>query len=545
MMKPMQKKYRLLWLTALCLLASSLIVGLYPSPAHAQDGNGLDETPSPTPEPPVIVGTRERPVLPEGVRLLVRVEALQEEIERLEIEIEQEEGPQRRFQLDPAETIFIDYRDGTTEYQYIWQIEDEREVRLFEPVNVTYRVRTTDGRRDEEETTFILEHQLGTWRSEESEQLVLYWKDAGVNGELHLREQREVVDFLAEETGFDEKLEFVIYLQSDQFCQEVPVLRADDENDGESTATAEAEPETEVVYIDAGVQVPCDRQEMLNLYRQDNIVPVLVSDLSFFTVQQAIITQMVTVAYQEQWGDAQLPEWFVTGLGLLYGKNAPGGALEFARDVWQQDQLLTLGQLSSSLDELSNASDRDLWEVQAYLLVLFLADEYGADAPFAIARRIDSDTSFDEALDTITTDALPTIYNHWQAWLIQPRADQAVAWDPYVGITPTPSSTFTPSPLPPTRTPIPTATITLTPSSTERPGRVITVTQPLFPTRTPTATVSPLPPGSLRRPTAPPAENTDSSGEDEEELPCIGGLGVLLLPLIGFVFARKRRQHDF
>jgi len=161
-----------------------------------------------------------------------------------------------------------------------------------------------------------------------------------------------------------------------------------------------------------------------------------------------------------------------------------------------------------------------LWIAESYLLTLYLASRYGADAPFKLAKALEQNTTFDDALTKIGNISVDTLVTDWRNWLLGPDAEAALRWTPYFDTTPTPTASDTP---------VPTQTNTLLPAQIP--------THTPFPSRTPiplTPSNTPLPAGSLRTRKSAPASNSPNSGT------CPGSLALVVLP-VGIVIVKERK----
>ena len=241
------------------------------------------------------------------------------------------------------------------------------------------------------------------------------------------------------------------------------------------------------------------------------------------------------------WDDNNdIPAWFRHGLTRYYAPNGYGTALGTVKRASQQDRLIRLPEMTTLPDETASDSEIELWQAQAYVLTLYLAENYGANAPFEIASLLSDNTSFLDALSQVADASLERIYSAWTVWVNTNRAEEVILWNPYKPITPTPTATFTATDIPPTRTATVTRTITLTPSDT--PVFVPATLRVTFPSLTPTPTASntPLPPGAFDNPTPVASPDTNDSNGGL----CGTGIGALVLPVAGMIFAQRKRKTN-
>jgi hypothetical protein len=174
-----------------------------------------------------------------------------------------------------------------------------------------------------------------------------------------------------------------------------------------------------------------------------------------------------------------IPQWFRTGLEIVYQAQPPPDAYALAERVARGD-LQTLRELEETGDA-NNARFR----TQSYGMLLYLLDQAGLDALFDFARLAPRMTDFDAAFRSAfgyDVDALPRL---WRDWLFTQRAFDVYGYTPYAGAlyTAVPSATLSPTPTV-TNTPIPLVFSSSTPRPTWTP-------------RPPTPTVTPLPAGGF------------------------------------------------
>jgi hypothetical protein len=229
-------------------------------------------------------------------------------------------------------------------------------------------------------------------------------------------------------------------------------------------------------------------------------VEVLRSSPQIDVLQDQISEIIAADAYDTLWKAAAEPPplWFRAGISARYDVVGHTFALLTARDADRTNQLLSLSELAVPAVVMANDHGASVraWNAQSYLLTLYLAAQFGADAPVKIAQQIGQKGKFADALSAVGNGAkIEDLYASWKDWLFSPAADEAVAWSPYLTDA---TATHTPSPTDfPTLTPTdsgPTATDTplFSKTSTPRPSRTPPPTDtPNLPTNTP------LPPGSL------------------------------------------------
>ena len=463
--------------------------------------------------------------LPSLISFRVRVTVPVAEVEEITLTLEQENGFIQRIPLELEESLLTDF-DFAAEYVLNWEFERANNLQFFALLTYRFDVLTADGETSTAEDSIIVEHQgVGEWESISNDDIALYWSTPSFTGEGQLEELSETLEILQSYSNFDDPLAFAIYDLDPEFCQELP-----------NAETGELESVVTVV----GERFQCDPDDMLILYERANVIPIIPTNMGFTPMSDTLTLALVNHVYSNQWVSADIPAWFLTGLPVLYTRTGNRRALGNTQRAALEDRLLTLNQMNTLPDE---ATDTELWEGQAYLLTLYLAEQYGAETPFEIGAVISAETSFEQALVDITGNTIDGIYRGWAIWMTTDAPSDVIFWNPYLDATPTPMPTRTPRATLPPATPVPTATITLTP--TDRPLRTPEperATRELLPTATATASTTPLPSGGLDTPANNP---TDSSSGDESNGICGTGIGAMILPAFGLIFAWRRRQtHD-
>jgi hypothetical protein len=506
--------------THLLGLLICMVVALNFLPAHAQDDD---------PDTGKIVITRVIPVLPSAIRFRVRVAALQDEIEQINLRVEQEDGVVETFQRDAPLELFIDWGEET-EYEIIWNIRDVP-LRPFGEMTYRFEVLTTDGEVSVAEETFVFEHFLEgpeQWQSVSSDALTIYSRGETIDWSNYLDNLAESIALLRENTGYSAPIGLVIYPKATEFCQENEPTE-DNPN-----------PEPPLVVVSEEIGFPCDPADMVQLYANSGLTIAYVDQSDFFTQERDVFAAIFDLAYSDLWQGVEVPAWFKEGLRQLYNRTNQGQTIAAVQRANQEERMLPLNQMNTYPDE---GADSSLWQAQAYGLTLYLADTYGATVPFEIAQTVSPTASLNAAIEAATGESINRLYAQWVLWLDTPKAIAAAGWNPYLETTPTPQSTRTASPIPPTHTPRPTATITPTPSSTyrgvivESPFRITLAP----PTQIPSITPTPLPPGSLNvsNSTPTPAETDEDSGGL-----CGTGIGVIMLPVFGIIWSKKRQRKN-
>lgn len=461
--------------------------------------------------------------LPTAINFRVNLTVPEAEIQGITLDLTQESGFERHIELDLEPSVF--FRSETAmEYQYTFELLEVTDIAVFEAISFEF---TVEVESLEEPLTAksqaIVEHQVARrWFGTGDDDLRLYWVNEHLAGENYLGDLLPVLTLLKFQTNYDTPIRFVIYEPNTAFCQQLTL------DDGTVL---------DVIFAD-GLVYSCNPADVKTFYTNLGFNYLEIGNTQPQTITNTLTETLVNIVYGPRWDGADVPLWFQVGLGLFYVNNGQPTMLSLAQRASQQDQLLNLTQLT-------NTEDRSpLWEAQAYLLTLYLAESYGASAPADIALAIHSDVNFNEALQMVTNDTLERIYAAWSIWVNSPRTSEVVLWNPYQATTPTPTPTLTPTDIPPSPTTRPSPTIT--PTSTRIPLYVppieATATRGI-PTLRPTASFTPLPPGYFDTPTVAPATPKPKADSSSSGGVCGTGIGATLIPVIGLLVARRKR-HD-
>lgn len=527
-------------LLVLLIAAGGLVPGI--QPVRAQDDGDDQDT-------GIIFGYNTPEILfPAALRFLVQVNAPSDKLASILLSIEPEESLPRQFALDLKGDLY-NSTDTISEFIFTWRLSDEPTPVPFEDVSFTWRVETLEGEVSTATGEFrFVDVRRGRWQTAgEDTPLILHWHNAALGGEtLQADILRLVYGLLQRQTGLRPTFEFAIYDRDVELCETVELP------DSDQTATAlisryPAAPDDG--GDDAGDQddaaerlvwFPCSGTAYEQRYAEAGIIFLQRTSPHYPDLGNQVIRAMVRDTYRMLWQDIPVPDWFVNGLASFYLPR-PGSMVDI-KPYARSNTLQGIAGLSQAPSPDSEIYDR--WVAEAYLLVLYLADRYGGDAPFELARDAVGYGSFDAALLALTGGDQAMLWQTWRDdWLFSQAATDAVGWTPYSTTTPVPSPTATISPtaLPPS--PLPTFTPSITPTTTFEADQPATVA--ILPTRTPTlvrtTTMTPLPPGEL--PTLTPATPVSSPADDTDNLLLLAIVGAFMVFILsGLVVWWMRRR---
>lgn len=394
----------------------------------------------------------------------------------------------------------------------------------FDPVYYNWVVTTRDGSVAAANYTATFQDTLNSpatdatiWRSDGDPPLRLYTHNQTLALDIVQSAAKMAYDKVRADTGIQRDLSVIIYDAGVDYC-----LR-DQPTPSTVTEPPTIQPSQPYVYWqEFAERVPCDPAMGDLIYLTHRFVVIHRTSVLLDQLQDQVIGLIAGDAYAILWQNgSQPPAWFRGGLVQLYGISPRPYTLTLARDAIREGQLLPLTALNTFPNQQVGDETMRLWNAESYLLTLYVASRFGGSAPFKLAKTLDQNTTFDDALTTLGQVTVDTLYSDWQRWLLSDAADAALGWTPYLDTTSTPSPTSSPVPnqtqtispvQAPTRTPLPTNTvIPLTPSNT------------------------PLPPGSLRTRTPTPVPSASNAGA------CPGSMALLLVPA-GVVIANGRRN---
>jgi hypothetical protein len=475
------------WLVAVAILAG-LLMPFRVSHARAQG--------SPTPDTGYIFGYRSEIVFPAAVRFVVGLNAALDQIEAVSLTVRQQSGLDLTFEVDPQDNL-LETAGVVTQFLYIWDLSTGPVPVPFEPLDFLWQVETKDGQVSKAAAEFLfVDDGRGPWQVAGDPPLIVHWLNPHLAGPAIRNEVMGVYGLLNRYTGQVSSFQFVVYDPNTPMCQQV---RSPETNQLVSVVTSRED----------NSQYPCSVDAFQQVYARAGLIFVQRPTFGFSELEDLLIARMVRNTYTALWQNAVVPAWFASGLAFMYRLHPSMSTLEVVRDAARTESLLSLSGLASEVPDDTTFQARALWEAESYLLTLYLADRYGAKAPFDLALNV-RQQGFEGALRSLTGEEQDNLWNDWSGWLFTAAAERAVTWTPYEATTATPTATATITPIPPTRTPSVTPTHTFTPTSTFLGDQRRSVTPPpVTPTRLSSLTNTPLPPGSL--PTAQPY--TPASGE--------------------------------
>lgn len=471
-----------------------LWAALWGGTVQAQDTSAPTETPTPTKVLPLIERASAETLFPAGVRFTLFLNAMPEAVYSIQLQVSGESGFTQKVRLFFARDAFS-YAPQKTMFTALMEIvpDDPAFPPPFSELTYTWTVRTHDGRMITESRTTILQDLRWEsaypprWTQAGAAPITLYSHNPNLALPYLLVESTRAHARISADLGPQPNYRIVLYDAGTKFCKQLA--------DG-------------TVYIDSaeigGVSMRCDPESAITYYRTHGFTLVRRSDALLPSTAREMVNLIAGEGLDRLWaGQSSPPLWLREGLIRLYASTTRTADLALVRETLERDQLLPLDTLQGQPPEQIEGAA--LWGAQAYLLTLYMADQYGANAPFEAARWIGSGGSLEAFVTQNLNTDLGRLYKDWRTWVITTRADQAVRWTPYQETTPTPTPRSTAYPSPTATSSEPTPTRTLIPSQTPQPFRPA-------PTFTPVPSNTPLPPGSFNRTLTP--ENQGDGDDD-------------------------------
>ena len=494
-------------------------------------------TPAPTEAVNRIWGYRVDNVFPAALRFFVGLNAARDEVTALTLSVHQASGLNASFTLDLDETWLEDEStEASAQFLFEWTLDEPPVPVPFEPLEYTWEATTSDGAVSTVTASILFQDEWhGEWHGAGSVPLALYWLNSNLAGARLRKDVLRTYGLVATHLGEAPSFIFAIYDPRTVFCRQIR-----DEESGDMLSV--------VVSRDDGKSFPCSRDAFVQLYTMAGVIFVERPTFGYTALQDLLVREVVQRSYAAYWGEADVPDWFVQGLAQLYRQHPNLDLLEIARSAARTEALYPLAQLAHVPAPDAPYAERRLWEAESYLLTLYLADRYGAEAPFALAQSVPQYADFEAALSALTGADTATLWAQWQRWLFSDAAARAATWTPYMETTPTLTATPSVTPIPPTRTPSNTPPPSPTPTFAGNTAPTVVV-MGISPTARPTATHTPLPPGSLPTvtprptPTPPPADGNTATLAPLGLLAALAVGATLALLLLWWTLRRLTRRH--
>ncbi|NLX09452.1 MAG: hypothetical protein GXY36_07325 [Chloroflexi bacterium] len=413
--------YRQVWRVLAAALAAIMVGGMLAGPlALAQDDEPEEE------DAGHIQYAWAETLFPAVVRFYVGIGLPLEQVGSATLTVQQLDRVQESIPVGVGNVIFSD--EVAVDFVYDWSlIERQPGLVPFEAVEFRWVVRANDGSESVYASDFFLQDERrGPWEAGGDLPLVLYWHSEQLAGRLIQQDVLAAYDQLTRRTGVAPLFRFAIYDPGVDLCQEIP-----------SESEEAEEPELAVVSGVDGTGYPCSEALFEQAYANGGVTFLQRRTHGFAPLEDELVTAMVRQVYADQWAGQDVPAWFEEGLAALYRLRPGYGGFQMAQLAARDDALHDLAALQTFPPDDMIYREQLVWQAQAYLMMLYLTDRYGADAPFDLARDV-AENGFDPAFAALTGGDQAAFWADWTRWLLSEDVEQAINWTPYVPVTPTP-----------------------------------------------------------------------------------------------------------
>lgn len=468
---------------------------------------------------PGVTGLRAEVLFPAVVRFFVTLEKDTAALQTASLMLTQED---RTLFADQVEPVVDSEEETATTWRYDWPIPLEDAPELFVPVAYRWTLADAAGVQQEAEGEFLFAPGPPDFRHGGEPPLSF----AIVDSNLNLRMARQAVlpafTVMSTHTGLEPDFRWAVLPSGFAFCASI----MDADGNPASVVLAPApEDEEPSAY-------PCREEDAERLFTESGYQILRRRTVGLLPFENELVDAMFEAFYGQYWVGRNVPPWFRAGLRQYLHVNPDPMAIRYLQVEGRADRLFNAAEMQSEPGEV----DRQLWEAQAYSLVLYVADRYGAEAPLALARRV-VESDWTQGFSDLIDGDLETLMAGWERWLYTDAATRAGGWTLYVPATSTPTATRTATPIPLTATPPASATMLLTLTTTLTPtGAMTRAAAPILTTATAVATPTntPRPPGSL---TQPPSVGSEPGGGI-----CPATLPAFLMPVAGLAAVQRRKK---
>lgn len=481
-------------------------------------------------------------VFPAAIQFLAGVSAAPNAISHGELTVSQDGDPLRTFEITDA-AFELRERETATEMIVTWTLDAPPYPRPFAPLAYEWGVMTEDGALSTASGEVMYADTRFTWQTAGEPPLTLHWHNDRLNGAGIRAELEPVLAALRDHTDQAPAFEFAIYDPDAPLCPSVTDPQTGDSAPGVVSRL------NEQVF-------DCSLAQHLRVYGDTGVAFIQRPTLGYTELRDLLATHMARDIYLRLWDEAgaDVPAWFAEGLAALYRPRPDLPALGLVRAALEDGSTLPADALASAPPDDASVNERALWQAQSAVLVRYLADRTGPDAPFEVARALAEGEPFDDALAALDETLAAGLWDTWAQWAVSDEANRAAAWTLYEEPAPTPTTapTVTPSATPRlTRTPSPAPTLTAPTGPDVTPTLLGNVAPQVIVGQAPTEvsvtrTNTPLPPGSLPSATPRPAPQapTEPSETRVDETETLGVVllasgGALLLIAIGLLLRQR------
>lgn len=373
---------KLFWVTLLFL-------AILPIHVTAQDGTRL------------INSNAVEVLFPAGIRFSLDLDLAADDLGRVSLVVEQDGRILRTggISLDDVELVSD---GGVTRVLYFMPTAPTDSLRLFEPVTYQWAVSTTEALQDDANGQFVFEPAGDKWRHESEPPLGFSLFDDNLNVHLAGQNVLPAYELMVEHTGLTPEILWLVQPGGFSYCSVV------DDNVSDYS---------------------CDEDGALRFFAQENYQLVERTAPGLLPFQRSLVVALFEEFYGQYWQGSDVPDWFRAGLQQYYSVTPEPFILRQVRSAARLGDLFDWAAFTTRPDQMAGAVG--FWEQQAYTLVLYLADVYGAEVPFELAQTI-PEQGFAAALQAAIDSDFDLFLVDWERWLFTADARAAASKNIYL-----------------------------------------------------------------------------------------------------------------
>jgi len=409
--------------------------------------------------------------------------------------------------------------DNFTDIAYIWEISPDRIPGLFRDVNYEWAAVDNNGDRTFARDKFVFRDQRAEWvRSEDPAGFINLTLVADGPSAAQVRQSVLLpYNLISANVGRVQPLNILLY----------------DADLPSSGCVHDAENAQVAIGPLSGTVLECDANRAAAVFQRSGYDWVQVARSGVESTVAGALVQLITRRfYDSVWLDKAVPDWFKIGLAQFYSPSSKAMLLGTIRSAARNDTLYAIDEMAAE------RTGDELWQVQSYAMVVYIADRIGVDGLFKLAK-LDSAESFAQAYQAAVGQPVSALLPNLSRWIFNVGAESAFGYTPYQPATPTATSTATSTP-----TPTLTATLTEPPTLTPSVTGVLSATPSLThtPSRTPTSlppSVTPRPASALYTPTPIPQPTALDDPVTQQGILAILLIALAVVGLIALIMRRR------
>lgn len=358
-------------------------------------------------------------------------------------------------------------QDTFTQVSHLWQVPLDNPPTLFRGLTLQWDFIDIYGETESWSEILLYADPRTAWRTDSpgSVKVPLAIPSRALDVDRIRASVIDVYDLMAVQTGQQPELQYVFYDSS------VPVSPCITDENGNSVLRVP------VVGVDF---IPCDPERAQQIYIANGYTPIVLAQLNDERILDAVTLDMFNVFFRNQIANngSDIPAWFLDGYARFYSPSDSFQLLETSRSAER------INRNYDQMPESPVEGQSEIWQAQAYGMVLYMADQIGIENLFQLGQRVLNGEALDSVYEELSGQSFESVIPNWRNWIYKQSTEGDYIYNPYISATLTPTATASNTLLPPTATQ--TSTVTLTPSRTP------TLTTTPSPTQTPTVTNTPV-----------------------------------------------------